>query len=123
MDSQVFQFFTHHDGDGYPNIYELRNEDGNPIDAAVTPTATYIVGKGSLADHNIIQDAIDAVTDDYSIILVRTGIYTGEGNRNIDFRGKAITVRSEMGPKNCIIDCQYLGRGFKLRFGTSISEK
>ncbi len=40
------------------------------------------------------------------------GIYTGPGNRDIDFKGKAITVRSENGPLNCIIDSQGLGRGF-----------
>ena len=32
------------------------------------------------------------------------GTYTGEGNRDIDFNGKAITLRSENGPENCIID-------------------
>ncbi len=39
-------------------------------------------------------------------MLVADGIYTGEGNRDIDFLGKAITVRSENGPESCIIDCQ-----------------
>ena len=33
-------------------------------------------------------------------------MYTGPGNRDIRFLGKAITVRSENGPVNCIIDCQ-----------------
>ncbi len=84
LDPAVDDAMLDFDGDGYPNIYELRGSGGNPIDAAVTPTATYIVGKGSLADYNIIQDAIDAVTDDYSIILVRTGIYTGEGNPDFE---------------------------------------
>ncbi len=52
-----------------------------------------------------IQAAVDASTDDDTVI-VAPGAYTGEGNRDIDFKGKAITVRSEDGPENCIIDCQ-----------------
>jgi parallel beta-helix repeat protein len=40
-----------------------------------------------------IQSAIDAAVDGDTVI-VTTGTYTGEGNRDIDFRGKAITVRS-----------------------------
>jgi predicted outer membrane repeat protein len=51
-----------------------------------------------------IQGAIDHVLDEGNVI-VADGIYTGEGNRDIDFRGKAITVRSENGPDTCIIDC------------------
>jgi hypothetical protein len=42
-------------------------------------------------------DNIQAAIDDANagdVIEVRTGTYTGRGNRAIDFRGKAITVRS-----------------------------
>jgi hypothetical protein len=52
-----------------------------------------------------IQSAIDAAVDGDKII-VADGIYTGVGNRDIDFLGKAITVCSENGPENCVIDCQ-----------------
>ena len=56
------------------------------------------------ADFNSIQAAInDANNGD--IITVQPGIYTGDGNRDIDFLGKVITVKSENGPENCIIDC------------------
>ncbi|MBI4720427.1 MAG: hypothetical protein HY770_04235 [Chitinivibrionia bacterium] len=38
--------------------------------------------------------------------MLADGIYMGEGNRDIDYRGKAITVRSESGdPASCVIDC------------------
>ena len=57
------------------------------------------------ADFNTIQAAIDD-SNDGDIVLVASGIYTGEGNRDIDFRGKTITVKSEDGPEACIIDCQ-----------------
>ena len=45
-------------------------------------------------------------------VLVADGTYTGEGNRDIDFKGKAITVKSENGATNCIVDREGVGRGF-----------
>jgi len=62
------------------------------------------VDDDGLADFNTIQAAIDD-SNDGDTVLVADGIYTGAGNRDIDFHGKAITVRSENGPENCIIDC------------------
>jgi hypothetical protein len=52
-----------------------------------------------------IQAAVDAA-EDGDIVIVTDGTYTGAGNRDIDLGGKAITVRSENGPANCIIDCE-----------------
>ncbi|HIJ54387.1 MAG TPA: hypothetical protein HPP66_14740, partial [Planctomycetes bacterium] len=67
------------------------------------------------AGFNNIQAAIDD-SGHGDIIVVNPGTYTGPGNRDIDFHGKAITVRSENGPDNCIIDCNAtitnLHRGF-----------
>lgn len=51
-----------------------------------------------------IQSAIDDCNDG-DVVIIAPGTYTGEGNRDIDFLGKAITVRSESGPDNCTIDC------------------
>jgi autotransporter-associated beta strand protein len=39
-------------------------------------------------------------------VLVASGTYTGEGNRNINLSGKAITVKSAAGPKSVILDLQ-----------------
>ncbi len=63
-----------------------------------------------------IQLAINAAVNGDTII-VADGTYTGDGNRDIDFLGKAITVRSANGPENCIIDCQGTGRGFYFHNG------
>lgn len=50
-----------------------------------------------------IQAAIDAAGDG-DVIEVGPGTYTGPGNYDIDFRGKAITVRSAAGPQSTIIN-------------------
>ena len=57
------------------------------------------------ADFATIQEGIDAAVDG-DTVLVAPGIYRGDGNRDIDFKGKAITVCSEAGPRTCIIDSQ-----------------
>jgi len=67
-----------------------------------------------------IQSAIDFASDGDTIIL-SDGTYMGRSNRVINFRGKAITVKSENGPENCIIDCEALGRGFHFRSGEDSS--
>ena len=67
------------------------------------------------ANYHTIQAAIDQCWDGETV-WVADGTYTGPGNRGIDFKGNAITVRSENGPEACIIDCQGsqqdLHRGF-----------
>ena len=62
-------------------------------------------------DQPTIQAGIDAASNG-DIVLVADGTYTGEGNKNLDFKGKAITVQSQNGAQKCIIDCENEGRGF-----------
>jgi hypothetical protein len=72
-------------------------------------------------DYDNIQDAINACQD-LDTVVIATGRYTGTGNRNINFRGKAITVRGT-DPANSqiisetVIDCEGQGRGFDFYMG------
>ncbi|MHC4575674.1 MAG: right-handed parallel beta-helix repeat-containing protein, partial [Planctomycetota bacterium] len=60
-----------------------------------------------------IQEAVDDAND-YEVILVTKGTHTGEGNRDISFAGKAVTVQS-IDPndtevvRSTIIDCEGSG--------------
>jgi hypothetical protein len=65
-----------------------------------------------------IQEGIDTTVNG-GIVIVQPGVYTGDGNCDIDFKGKAITVRS-IAPNNpgivaaTIINCNGTNhRGFK----------
>ncbi|MBN1124247.1 MAG: hypothetical protein JXA82_04505 [Sedimentisphaerales bacterium] len=79
------------------------------------------------SDYPTIQAAIDAATNNDMIVLA-PGTYTGDGNRDIDFKGKAIIVRST-DPQNpdiveqTVIDCQASQtnphRGFLFQSGES----
>ncbi len=64
-----------------------------------------------------IQEAIEEAHTSGATVIVKPDTYQGANNRNIDFLGKAITVRS-IDPDDpeivasTIIDCDELGRGF-----------
>ena len=62
-------------------------------------------------DYPTIQQALDAATDN-TVVTVSDGIYTGEENKNLDFAGKSIWLRSKNGPHSVTIDCEGDGRAF-----------
>jgi len=87
--------------------------DPGPGDPAVSDRS-----ENGSAEHpfDSIQEAIDHAHSTEAIIIL-PGTYTGNSNRNIDLKGKPVTVRSENGPESCIIDCQDSGRGFYFHSG------
>jgi len=83
---------------------------------AVRSAQTITVNPDGTADFTTIQAAIIAAHNGDTVI-VEPGIYTGDGNREIRFLGKAITLRS-IDPNDgdivagTVIDCNSAGRGF-----------
>jgi hypothetical protein len=67
--------------------------------------ARYRIRPDGTGDFPTIQAGIDAVVDGDSLDLVN-GTFTGDGNWDITYQGKAILIRSSGGePDSCIIDC------------------
>lgn len=68
--------------------------------------AVLVVAADGSGDYPTIQAAVDAGFDGTEIRLL-PGTYTGAGNRDIDFHGKAILLQSFYDdPASCLIDCQ-----------------
>jgi hypothetical protein len=81
------------------------------LDVGCTSSIVTVCHDGS-GDYPTIQAAVDAIPS-YDVVELCNGVFTGVGNRDIDFGGKAVTVRSGSGkPDSCVIDCQGAGRGF-----------
>lgn len=91
-------------------IYVDDDAPGDP--APGDPAVSDPLENGS-AEHPYdgIQEALTAALAG-DTVLVADGIYTGAANRNLDFLGRAVTLRSAGGAVTCVIDCQSLGRGF-----------
>jgi len=78
---------------------------------------TYVVTPDGTGDFPTIQAAIDAATYG-DIVELTTGTFTGPGNRDIDYLGKALTIRSQSGePSTCVMDCQHSGVGVRFVSG------
>ncbi len=67
---------------------------------------SWLVRPDGGGDAPTIAAAIDSVTGN-DIIELADGLYTGEGNRDLNNMEKAIVIRSVSGdPLNCVIDCE-----------------
>lgn len=72
------------------------------------------------ANQPTIQAGIDAAIPG-DTVLVADGTYTGDGNRDIDFGGNGVVLKSENGADVTIIDCELSGRGFNFHSGEDSS--
>jgi parallel beta-helix repeat protein len=63
-----------------------------------------------------IQTGLNKASDTWTV-LVADGTYTGTSNRDLDFTGKDIILKSTSGALNCIIDCEISGRAFYFHSG------
>jgi len=84
---------------------------------------------GTSETYTDIQSAINASSDG-DIIIVRDGVYTGNGNRDIGFVGKAVILTSENGPyvegppsSGVKIDAEASGTTYRRVFSFMTSEK
>ncbi|MBN2593726.1 MAG: C10 family peptidase [Sedimentisphaerales bacterium] len=77
-----------------PDIFYVDND--SPGDPGPDDTAVSDPGEDGSIDHpfDAIQEAIDMAFSQDTVVVM-PGIYTGRGNRDLDFDGKAITVRGE----------------------------
>ena len=63
-----------------------------------------------------IQEMIDQASEG-DTVLIPDGTYTGVGNKDLDFNGKNIVLKSLNGPELVVIDCEGEGRGFYFHSG------
>jgi predicted outer membrane repeat protein len=70
-----------------------------------SPGPVVIVSPDGAGDYPSIQEALSASQHGTTIVL-EDGTYVGDSNRDLDFQGKAITLRSKSGSAlHCTIDC------------------
>ncbi len=99
------------DTDRYPNIYEIRN-GGNPNDPASLPIPSLIVDKSGSGDFVTIQEAIDALGANYSIVLVKPGLYIERVS--LDSSNPQTLLISETGAADTMIDANQLGKALEI---------
>jgi hypothetical protein len=77
-----------------------------PLQCDSSVPTTYLVRPDGSGDFPTIQAAINAAAPG-DVVELTDGTFVGDGNRDLDYHGKAITVRSQNGnPAVCIIDCE-----------------
>ncbi len=98
---------------GFTYSYRVKARDGlgNETDWSTEESVTIVIPPATRYVPSPLYGTIQAAIDDSNngdIVVVHPGTYTGPGNRDLDFNGLRITVKSEKpdNPAATIIDCQ-----------------
>lgn len=77
-----------------------------PVLSSLSFAAVWTVRPDGTGDFPTIQAAVSGASDG-DIIELADGTFSGDGNRDVEFLGKSLTVRSQSGNfEDCIIDCE-----------------
>lgn len=87
------------------NILSLRRLPSLLTLLLFLPSLSHAATRKVPSQYPTIQAGINAAQSG-DTVLVADGTYTGNGNRDLDFFGKSLTVKSEHGAASAIIDCQ-----------------
>ena len=80
------------------------------------------INASGTGDFPTIENGITYLCSEGNTIWLEDGVFTGDENKNLDFLGKTLTIRSvSNNPEQCIIDCENSGRGFDLDSGETVS--
>lgn len=88
--------------------------------------AVYVIRPDGTGDFPTIQAGVDAAVDG-DVLELTDGVFLGDGNRDVDYLGKPISIISQSGdPQICVIDCEGSEidphRGFNIISGESGAE-
>lgn len=88
----------------------------NPTGPGNGTPATILVDASGGGDYVTIEAGINASSEG-DTVLVAPGVYSGDGNRDLDFEGVNITLRAAAARDSTVIDCEGEGRAFHFHSG------